>query len=153
MGMHQQCQIILLKCDNFWQAMWVAIWNTNLPYWCHGYDFTKRTKIKQGVKLMASIKIIAYDVSFAIFSDYFQMGEMTVRSKLVCRVVHNKKYFKFSTNEQMWYKESFKLTKKQHCIDGMVGFVDCMCVQWDNSPQLLYCQHIRKKEYLHCLKW
>ncbi len=63
-------------------------------YWRDGFDCTSRTKIKPEVKLLASLKVLSFGISFSAFCDYFQMGESSVReavSRLACRVVENKK--------------------------------------------------------------
>ena len=62
-------------------------------YWCDGFDCTNRTKIKPEVKLLASLKVLSFGVSFSAFCDYFQMGESSVRkavSGLAHGVVENK---------------------------------------------------------------
>jgi len=101
------------------------------------------------VKLLASLKVLLFGVSFSAFCDYFQMGESSVRegvSRLARGVVENKEvshnFLRYMTKSDA--KNVTMLHETQHGVKGMAGCLDCMDIQWENCLYSLHGQHVGK---------
>jgi hypothetical protein len=92
------------------------------------------------VKILCSLKLLAYGVLGSVFQDYFQIGETT--ALLCCEKVshivsHNaelcKKFLRMPTRKDAQRVSS--LHERIHGIVGMLGSLDCMHIPWKNCPK------------------
>ncbi len=117
--------------------------------WHDGFDCTKQTKIRPEVKLLVCLKVASFGVSFSTFWDYFQIGERSVREAL-SKLAQGDFRSKEISQKFMWQMTKSIVQnvtnshKKQHCVNGMVGCLDCMHIKWDNCPNSLHGQHTGK---------
>ncbi len=101
-----------------------------------------RFKFETEVKLMSFSKVISHGESYTTFSNYFQVGESSVR-EAVLDVAHE-----VLQNEDWHMKVYWPLTKcnvqkgtklhnNQHIVNKMMGCMDCIDVQWENFTYAL----------------
>jgi hypothetical protein len=100
-----------------------------------GIDASNRRSICVKVKFLMALKCLTFGVSPACFQDSFQMGELTgiLCIKHFCRVLCQQGLFRQTYLRQMSHFDAIRVTglhKQQHGIDGLIGSLDCMHIQW-----------------------
>ena len=88
-------------------------------------------------KLLLPLKCLAYGVPPHTFIDYFQMSKPFARDcclefdKLIKKLYMNE-FLRLPTANDL--KALVKLHKEVHCVDGMIGSLDCSHTFWKNCP-------------------
>jgi hypothetical protein len=113
---------------------------------------TGKRLICPDVKILLSLKVLAYGTSPHAFIDYFQMGETTARR---CFIRFANAISSCARLQQRFFRPMNRtdaqnvcaLHKGQHGIEGMIGSLDCMHVYWKNCPVAWQGQYQGKEKY------
>jgi Plant transposon protein len=110
------------------------------PFFTDRTDALGRRGICPKVKLLMSLKLLAYGCSPSAFLAYFQMGETTARQCLTRFALIMSShpdilevYLRPLSRSDA--KQVTSLHRDVHGVEGMVGCLDCMHVGWKNCPK------------------
>ncbi|XP_073120673.1 uncharacterized protein [Henckelia pumila] len=127
---------------------------TNVPYFVQRRDATGKLGLSSLQKVMAAVRMLAYDVAGDDVDEYLKIGASTALEclKTFCRGVHeifSEQYLRQPTSEDV---ARLNAENARRGFPGMLGSIDCMHWAWKNYPAAWVGQYQRCKNDINVLE-